>query len=59
LLGRIAAEPTDPDRMPLFCFASDSNWQAASIAWHRAASRFAPTEQGRAVLAALHAKRER
>jgi hypothetical protein len=63
----IAAELTVPERLLLFCLASDSDWQAASITHataqqmmvrglierDQAASRYALTEQGRAVLAAL------
>jgi hypothetical protein len=63
----IAAALTVPERILLFCLASDTDWLAASIthatAQHmmvrglierdQAASRFMLTEQGRAVLAAL------
>ena len=62
----IAGALTVPERLRLFCLASDADWQAASIthatAQHmmvrglierQAASRFALTEQGRAVLAAM------
>jgi hypothetical protein len=61
----IAAELTVPERLLLFCLASDTDWQAASItqatAQHmmglierdRAATRYALTDQGRAVLGAL------
>jgi hypothetical protein len=59
----------EPERLLLFCLASDTDWQAASIthatAQHmmvrglierQAATRYALTEQGREVLAALLAK---
>jgi hypothetical protein len=63
----IAAELTVPERMLLFCLASGTDWQAASITHATAqqmmirglierdqgATRFALTEQGRAMLAAL------
>jgi hypothetical protein len=63
----IAAELTVPERILLFCVASDTDWQAASVthatAQHmmvrglierdQAASRFVLTKQARAVLAAL------
>jgi hypothetical protein len=65
----IAAELTVPERLLLFCLASDTDWQAASVthatAQHmmvrglierEAASRFKLTDQGRAVLAALLTK---
>jgi hypothetical protein len=62
----IAAKLTVPERLLLFCLATDTDWQAASIthatAQHmmvrglierdRAATRFILTEQGRAVLTA-------
>jgi hypothetical protein len=60
---------TVPERILLFCLASDTDWQAASIthatAQHmmvrglierQAASCYVLTDQGRAVLAALLAK---
>ena len=66
----IAAALTVPERILLFCLASDTDWQAASIthatAQHmmvrglierQAASRFALTEQERAVLAAMPERR--
>ena len=67
----IAAALTVPERLLLFCLASDTDWQAASIthatAQHmmvralierdHAAMRYAPTDQGRAVLGALLATR--
>jgi hypothetical protein len=63
----IAAKLTVPERLLLFCLASDTDWQAASIthatAQHmmvrglierdRAATRYALTDQGRAVLGKL------
>jgi hypothetical protein len=62
----IAAELTVPERLLLFCLASDTDWQAAGIthatAQHmmvrglierQAASRYALTDQGRAVLAVM------
>jgi hypothetical protein len=62
----IAAELTVPERLLLFCLASDTDWQAGSVthatAQHmmvrnlierEAASQFKLTDQGRAVLAAL------
>jgi hypothetical protein len=62
----IAAALTVPERPPLFCLASDTDWQAASIthatAQHmmvrglierQTAARYVLTEQGRAVLEAL------
>jgi hypothetical protein len=63
----ISAALTVPERLLLFCLASDTDWQAASIthatAQHlmvrglierdRAATRYVLTEQGRAALAAL------
>jgi hypothetical protein len=60
----IATELTVPERILLFCLASDTDWQAASITQQhmmvrglierdRAATRFALTDQGRAVLGAL------
>jgi hypothetical protein len=63
----IAAALTVPERLLLFCLASGTDWQAASVthatAQHmmvrglierdQATSRFVLTEQGRAVLAAL------
>jgi hypothetical protein len=66
----IAAELTVPERLLVFCLASNTDWQAASITHataqqmmvrglmerDQAASRFLLTEQGRAVLAALLAK---
>jgi hypothetical protein len=68
----IAASLTIPERILLFCLASDTDWQAAGItrvtAQHmmvrglierEAASQFTLTDQGRAVLAALLAKGER
>jgi hypothetical protein len=67
-----AAGLTDPERILLFCLASDTDWQAASVthmtAQHmmvrglierEAASRFKLTGEGCAVLAALLAKVER
>ena len=67
----IAAALTVPERLLLFCLASDTDWQAASIthatAQHmmvrglierdHAATRYALTDQGRAVLGALLATR--
>jgi hypothetical protein len=68
----IAAGLTIPERILLFCLASDTDWQAGGIthatAQHMmvrgliqrtAAARFTLTDQGRAVLAALLAKGER
>jgi hypothetical protein len=69
-LDKIAAELPVPERLLLFCLASDTDWQKASIthatAQHMmvrglierepAAPRFVLTEQGRAVLAALTLK---
>jgi hypothetical protein len=68
----IAAELTMPERLLLFCLASDTDWQAASIthatAQHmavrglierQASTRFVLTDQGRAVLAALLARGQR
>jgi len=69
----IAAELTVPERLLLFCLASDTDWQAASIthatAQHmmvrgliqrdRAATRYALTDQGRAALGALVAAARR
>jgi hypothetical protein len=66
----IAAALTVPERILLFCLASDTDWQAASITHataqqmmvrglierDQAASRYVLTDQGRAVLAALLAK---
>jgi hypothetical protein len=66
----IAADLTVPERILLFCLASDTDWQAASIthatAQHmmvrglierdRGAPRYTLTDQGRAVLAAVLAK---
>jgi hypothetical protein len=63
----IAAELTVPERILLFCLASDTDWQKAGVthatAQHmmvrdliergQAASRFVLTERGRAVLTAL------
>jgi hypothetical protein len=63
----IAAGLTIPERILLFCLATDTDWQAASIthatAQHmmvhglierdRAATRYVLTDQGRAVLAAM------
>jgi hypothetical protein len=62
----IAAELTVPERLLLFCLATDTDWQAASIthatAQHmmirglierQTATRFVLTEQGRVVLAAM------
>jgi hypothetical protein len=63
----IAAALTVPERLLLFCLASNTDWQAASITHataqqmmvrglierDQAASRFVLTDQGRAVLAAL------
>jgi hypothetical protein len=63
----IAAALTVPERLLLFCLASGTDWQAASVthatAQHmmvrglierdQATSRFVLTEQGHAVLAAL------
>jgi hypothetical protein len=63
----IAAELTVPERILLFCLASDTDWQAASITHataqqmmvrglierDQAATRYAMTDRGRAVLAAL------
>ena len=60
----IAAELTVPERLLLFCLASDTDWQRAGVshatAQHmmvrglierdQAATRFALTDQGRAVL---------
>jgi hypothetical protein len=67
----IATELAVPERILLFCLASDTDWQAASVthstAQHmlvrglierdRAATRFVLTERGRAVLAALMERR--
>ena len=66
----IAAALTVPERLLLFCLATDTDWQAANIthdtAQHllvrglierQAASRFALTDQGRAVLAAMLERR--
>jgi hypothetical protein len=64
---------TVAERLLLFCLASDTDWQAASIthatAQHmmvrglierdQAATRYALTDQGRAVLAALLTKGDR
>jgi hypothetical protein len=66
-LGSIAAEAlTVPERLLLFCVASDTDWQKAGITGatitamvvkglidRDAAGRIALTEQGRAALAAL------
>jgi hypothetical protein len=63
----IAAELPVPERLLLFCLASDTDWQAASITHATAqhvmvrgmierdpgATRFVLTDQGAAVLAAL------
>jgi hypothetical protein len=62
----IAAELTVPERLLLFCLASDMDWQAAGITHataqymmvrgpieRRAAARYALTDQGRAVLAVM------
>jgi hypothetical protein len=63
----IAAELTVPERLLLFCLATNTDWQAASIthatAQHmmvrglierdRAATRYALTELGHVVLAAM------
>jgi hypothetical protein len=63
----IAAALTVPERLLLFCLASNTDWQAAGITHataqqlmvrglierDQAASRFVLTDQGRAVLAAL------
>ena len=66
----IAAALTVPERLLLFCLASDTDWQAASITHataqqmmvrglieRQAASRFALTDQGHAVLAAMLERR--
>jgi hypothetical protein len=67
----IAAELTVPERLLLFCLATDTDWQKAGVthatAQHmmvralierdRAATRFALTDQGRTVLGALLATR--
>ena len=67
----IAAALTVPERLLLFCLTSGTDWQAASITHptaqqmmvrglierDQAASRYALTDQGRAVLAALLEKR--
>jgi hypothetical protein len=64
---------TVPERILLFCLASDTDWQAAGIthatAQHMmvrgliesdsAATRYALTEQGRAVLSALLTNEDR
>jgi hypothetical protein len=69
----IAAALTVPERLLLFCLASNSDWQAASITHataqqmmvhglierDQAASRYALTEHGRAVLAAQLEKGDR
>ncbi|MGZ6254328.1 MAG: hypothetical protein ACXWM1_14815, partial [Candidatus Binataceae bacterium] len=66
----IAAALTVPERLLLFCLASDTDWRKAGathittqhllvrglIGRNRTGERFALTEQGRAVLAALLAK---
>jgi hypothetical protein len=66
----IAADRTVPERILLFCSASETDWQAASITHATAqrmmvrrlierdqgATRYVLTVQGRAVLAALLAK---
>lgn len=62
----IAAELTVPERLLLFCLASDTDWKAGvthATAQHmmvrglierdRAAMRYALTDQGRVVLGAL------
>jgi hypothetical protein len=62
----IVAELTVPERILLFCLASDTDWQRAGVTHATAqhmmvrglierevASRFVLTEQGRAVLATL------
>jgi hypothetical protein len=63
----IPTELTVPERILLFCLTSDTDWQAADITHavaqqmmirgliehDRAATRFTPIEEGRAVLAAL------
>jgi hypothetical protein len=67
----IATALTVPERILLFCLASETDWQAASIthatAQHmmvrglierQTATRFMLTEQGRAVLEALLKKGE-
>jgi hypothetical protein len=68
----IAAGLTIPERLLLFCLASDTDWQAASIthatAQHMmvrglierdsAAMRYVLTDQGRAVLGTLLATSE-
>jgi hypothetical protein len=65
--GTIAAEPTVPERVLLFCLASGTNWVKAGVAHATAqhmlmrnlverdpvAAVFVLTDQGRAVLAAL------
>jgi hypothetical protein len=61
-----------PERLLLFCLASDTDWQAASITHataqqmmvrglieRQASSPFAQTDQGRAVLAAMLERRRR
>jgi hypothetical protein len=66
----IAAALTVSARLLLFCLASDTDWQGASIAYATAqqmmlrgliespaASRFALTDEGRAVLAAMLERR--
>jgi hypothetical protein len=67
----IAAELTVPERILLFCLASDTDWQKAgvthAVAQHmlvrglierdHAATRYALTDQRRAVLGALLATR--
>ena len=69
----IAAALTVPERLLLFCLASDTDWQAASItgithatAQHmmvrglierQAATSYMLTDQGRAVLAAMLERR--
>jgi hypothetical protein len=66
----VAAALTVSERLLLFFLASDTDWQAASIAYATAqqmvfrgliecqtASRFALTDEGRAVLAAMLERR--
>jgi hypothetical protein len=66
----IAAALTAPERILLFCLASDTDWAGIThataqhmmvrglIERDRAATRYALTDEGRAVLAALLAKGE-
>ena len=67
----IAAELTVPERLLLFCLATDTDWQTAGITHataqqvmvrglierDHAATRYALTDQGRAVLGAVLATR--